>query len=190
MTERTTAGPRPAEPAAAAEDTTVRPFRVDVPDEAPKEVAMTAAEPSAPAGEMTITEHELAQCERANQTGRLPVVFVHGRWLLPASWDRWAELFEANGYVALTPGWPDHPDTVTKAKAHPGVFADKTVGQVVVDPDPGRSRAGRGVGAIDPAPSAGSCPCPPPRSTGHRQRLARDRRHRPGLRHTLHLVRA
>jgi pimeloyl-ACP methyl ester carboxylesterase len=34
MSERTTAGPRPDEPTAAAEDTTIRPFRVDIPEEA------------------------------------------------------------------------------------------------------------------------------------------------------------
>jgi Epoxide hydrolase N terminus len=34
MTESTTAGSRPAEGAAAAEDPTIRPFRVDVPEEA------------------------------------------------------------------------------------------------------------------------------------------------------------
>jgi hypothetical protein len=34
MSESTTAGPRPAEPSAAAEDTTVRPFRVDIPEQA------------------------------------------------------------------------------------------------------------------------------------------------------------
>ena len=34
MSESTTAGPRPAEAAAAAEDATIRPFRVDVPDQA------------------------------------------------------------------------------------------------------------------------------------------------------------
>jgi non-heme chloroperoxidase len=79
---------------------------------------------------MTITEHELAQCEQANQSNRTPVVFVHGLWLLPSSWDRWAALFEENGYVALTPGWPDDPDTVEEAKAHPEVFAGKSVGQV------------------------------------------------------------
>jgi hypothetical protein len=61
------------------------------------------------AGAQTITEHELAQCERANQTGRPPVVFVHGLWLLPISWNRWAALFEEYGYVALMPGWPDDP---------------------------------------------------------------------------------
>jgi pimeloyl-ACP methyl ester carboxylesterase len=41
-----------------------------------------------------ITEHELRQCEQANASGRPPVVFVHGLWLLPSSWDRWAALFE------------------------------------------------------------------------------------------------
>jgi pimeloyl-ACP methyl ester carboxylesterase len=34
MSESTTPGPRPAEPSAAAEDTTIRPFHVDIPEEA------------------------------------------------------------------------------------------------------------------------------------------------------------
>jgi non-heme chloroperoxidase len=50
------------------------------------------------------------------------VVFVHGLWLLPSSWDRWAKLFEDNGYVAFTPGWPDDPETVEEAPEHPQVF--------------------------------------------------------------------
>jgi hypothetical protein len=37
------------------------------------------------AGTRTITEHELEQCQQANQTGRVPVMFVHGLWLLPAA---------------------------------------------------------------------------------------------------------
>jgi len=44
-----------------------------------------------------ITEHESEQVERANSSGRTPVVFVHGLWLLPSSWDRWATLFEDAG---------------------------------------------------------------------------------------------
>ena len=44
-----------------------------------------------------ITEHEAGQAERANASGLTPVMFVHGLWLLPSSWDRWAELFEAAG---------------------------------------------------------------------------------------------
>src|SRR4051812_30864841 len=78
----------------------------------------------------TITEHEARQGQRANATGVQPVVFVHGLWLLPSSWDRWATLFEEAGYTALTPGWPDDPETVEEANAHPEVFAKKTVGQV------------------------------------------------------------
>ena len=53
---------------------------------------MTDAGSSAPPDGKTITEHELEQCQRANQTGRPPVMFVHGLWLLPNSWDRWAKL--------------------------------------------------------------------------------------------------
>jgi non-heme chloroperoxidase len=90
---------------------------------------MTDAGSSALPSAKTITEHELEQCEHANQSGRTPVVFVHGLWLLPSSWDRWAELFEQQGFAALAPGWPDDPETVEEAKAYPGVFAGKSVGQ-------------------------------------------------------------
>jgi len=91
---------------------------------------MTDAGSSAQPDGRTITEYEVEQCQRANQTGRRPVVFVHGLWLLPSSWDRWAKLFEDNGYVALTPGWPDDPETVEEAAEHPEVFAGKSIGQV------------------------------------------------------------
>jgi non-heme chloroperoxidase len=70
------------------------------------------------------------QIRRANDSGLVPVVFIHGLWLLPSSWDRWAEVFESGGYSPVTPGWPDDPDTVAEANAHPEVFAGKTVGQV------------------------------------------------------------
>jgi pimeloyl-ACP methyl ester carboxylesterase len=131
-----------------------------------------------------ITEHESEQIERANSSGRTPVVFVHGLWLLPSSWDRWATLFEDAGYSAVKPGWPDDPETVADAKAHPEVFAGKTVGQVAdhfagvikhLDKKPaiiGHSfgglltqiLAGRGLAAvsvaIDPAPFRGVLPLP------------------------------
>jgi non-heme chloroperoxidase len=77
-----------------------------------------------------ITERELEQIERANATTATPVVFIHGLWLLPSSWDRWATLFEEAGYVALTPDWPDDPETVRGARAEPEVLAKKTVKQV------------------------------------------------------------
>jgi pimeloyl-ACP methyl ester carboxylesterase len=78
----------------------------------------------------TISKYEGEQIAKANETGLEPVVFIHGLWLLPSSWDRWASFFEAAGYSALTPGWPDDPETVEQANAKPEVFAHKTVGQV------------------------------------------------------------
>jgi pimeloyl-ACP methyl ester carboxylesterase len=132
----------------------------------------------------TITDHEAEQIEQANATGRTPVVFVHGLWLLPSSWDRWVTMFEEAGYTALTPGWPDDPETVQEANAHPDVFAHKTVKQVAdhfedviakLTKKPavighsfgglltqilaGRGRSAASV-AIDPAPFRGVLPLP------------------------------
>jgi len=84
----------------------------------------------ADADSTTCTEHEVREVAQANATGKQPVVFVHGLWLLPSSWDRWREVFEEAGYVTLAPGRPDDPDTVEEAKEHPEVFAHKSVGQI------------------------------------------------------------
>src|SRR5437868_14247561 len=87
-------------------------------------MATTVAEP------ITISGHETEQIERANASTSTPVVFVHGLWLLPNSWDRWAAMFEEAGYVALSPGWPDDPETVEEAREHPEVFAHKSIGDI------------------------------------------------------------
>ncbi len=79
---------------------------------------------------MSITEYEAAEIEKANASGNTPVVFIHGLWLLPSSWDRWAEVFEEAGYAPLTPTWPDDPRTVEEARANPDVFAKKTLGMI------------------------------------------------------------
>jgi pimeloyl-ACP methyl ester carboxylesterase len=73
---------------------------------------------------------DMQDIDQVNATGRTPVVFIHGLWLLPSSWDRWAGVFADAGYAPITPGWPDDPETVEEANAHPEVFANKTVGQV------------------------------------------------------------
>lgn len=78
----------------------------------------------------TMTDHEAEQVDRANRSSATPVVFVHGLWLLPSSWDRWVTLFEEAGYVGVTPGWPDDPETVTEARAHPEVFAGKGISEI------------------------------------------------------------
>jgi pimeloyl-ACP methyl ester carboxylesterase len=131
-----------------------------------------------------VPQHTLDDIERVNATGLTPVVFIHGLWLLPNSWDRWAQVFQAAGYAPITPGWPDDPETVAEANAHPEVMAGKTVGQVAdhyaevigkLDKQPaviGHSfggllaqiLAGRGLSnatvAIDSAPFQGVLPLP------------------------------
>lgn len=130
------------------------------------------------------TSSELEEVARANESGKQPVVFVHGLWLLDSSWDRWAAFFEEAGYAAVTPGWPGDPASVEQAREHPEVFANKSVGDIAayqqqiverLDRKPaiiGHSfggllvqiLAGRGLSAatvaIDPAPSRGVLPLP------------------------------
>ena len=77
-----------------------------------------------------ISQRETRQIEAVRASGRTPVVLIHGLWLLPGSWANWAQLFEEAGYAALTPGWPDDPETVQEARANPDVFAKKTLGQI------------------------------------------------------------
>src|SRR3954468_2586114 len=146
-------------------------------------VATTASKGSSPASG-GITEREAQQVEQANRSGRTPVVFIHGLWLLPSSWDNWAGLFEEAGYAAVTPSWPDDPETVEEARADPDVFARKTLGQIAdhtaeviggLDAKPaviGHSTGGlltymmadRGLSAasvaIDPGPFRGVLPLP------------------------------
>jgi non-heme chloroperoxidase len=131
-----------------------------------------------------LTQHETKQIEDANASGRAPVVFVHGLWLLPSSWDRWRTVFEEAGYATLAPGWPDDPETVAEANAKPEVFAGKSIKEVADHFDNvirqlgakpaivGHSfgglltqiLAGRGLSAasvaIDPAPFRGVLPLP------------------------------
>lgn len=78
----------------------------------------------------SISERERREIEVANTSGRIPIVFIHGLWLLPSSWANWVDFFERAGFSPLTPDWPDDPPTVEAARANPGVFAKKTLKRV------------------------------------------------------------
>lgn len=78
----------------------------------------------------SISGREQRQIEAANASGNTPVVFIHGLWLLPSSWDNWAEFFEKAGYAPLTPDWPGDPETVEQARANPEAFAGQKLGEV------------------------------------------------------------
>src|SRR2546425_4842882 len=78
----------------------------------------------------SISARENREIEAANASGKTPVVFIHGLWLLPSSWANWADFFEQAGYAPLTPDWPDDPETVEQARANPSLLAKKTLKQV------------------------------------------------------------
>jgi pimeloyl-ACP methyl ester carboxylesterase len=78
----------------------------------------------------SVSERENREIEAANAAGNTPVILIHGLWLLPGSWARWADLFKQAGYSPLTPDWPDDPETVEQARASPEVLARKTLEQV------------------------------------------------------------
>ena len=132
----------------------------------------------------TLTDDENDQLARANASGRTPVVFVHGLWLLAGSWDPWIGHFEDAGYGAVAPSWPNDPPTVAAARDDPAALAGTSVGDVADHLEQFVRRlarkpavighsfggvltqivAGRGLAAasvaIDPAPHRGVLPLP------------------------------
>jgi pimeloyl-ACP methyl ester carboxylesterase len=130
------------------------------------------------------TPRESEQIERANSSGKTPVVFIHGLWVLAGSWDAWGEYFDQNGYSPVAPIWPGDPETVAEARENPDALADNSLGRIVdhaaeviaaLDRKPavmGHSTGGlmvqliadRGISAvtvaIDPGPFRGVLPLP------------------------------
>src|SRR4030095_7366807 len=97
----------------------------------------------------SISERENREIEAANASRSTPVVFIHGLWVLPSSWENWVDFFNHAGYAPLSPDWPDDPATVDEARANPNVLAKKTLKQVadhtteIIDPLD-RTQAGMG----------------------------------------------
>ncbi len=126
----------------------------------------------------------ISDIEQANTSGRTPVVFIHGLWLLPSSWERWAAMFAEAGLAPVKVDWPGDQETVANARAHPETVAGKSFGQVAGHVEAAVRRlskkpavighsfgglltqvvAGRGLArvsvAIDPAPFRGVLPLP------------------------------
>jgi pimeloyl-ACP methyl ester carboxylesterase len=78
----------------------------------------------------SISDREHREIEAANASGNTPVVFIHGLWLLPSSWNNWVDFFKVAGYAPLTPDWPGDPETVEQARANPEALAGKKLGEI------------------------------------------------------------
>jgi non-heme chloroperoxidase len=126
----------------------------------------------------------ISEIEQANSSGRTPVVFIHGLWLLPSSWVRWAAMFAEAGFAPVKMDWPGDQETVAGARAHAETVAGTSFGQVASHVETAVRRlsqkpavighsfgglltqviAGRGLArssvAIDPAPFRGVLPLP------------------------------
>ncbi|WP_443077847.1 alpha/beta hydrolase [Streptomyces sp. NBC_01450] len=113
-----------------------------------------------------------------------PVVLIHGLWMTPRSWEKWAQRYQAQGHRVIAPAWPGLDGEVEEIRRDPARVAGVGLREVVaryeevirnLDEAPviiGHSFGGaitqilldRGLGragvAIDSAPVKGVLPLP------------------------------
>jgi pimeloyl-ACP methyl ester carboxylesterase len=78
-----------------------------------------------------LSVRESEEVAAANAAGKPTVVFVHGLWLLPNSWENWASFFQEAGYSTVAVAWPNDPETTSEAIANPDLLAGKSIGDIV-----------------------------------------------------------
>ena len=72
------------------------------------------------------SERVQSEIDAANASGRKPVVFIHGLWLLADSWADWRPVFDEAGYATVALDWPDDPETTRSSTRTPrGVRAQE-----------------------------------------------------------------
>jgi pimeloyl-ACP methyl ester carboxylesterase len=60
-----------------------------------------------------------------------PIVFVHGLWMTPRSWERFAERYTDAGYEVHAPAWPGLEVEVEALRTDPSPLASLTIAKVV-----------------------------------------------------------
>jgi pimeloyl-ACP methyl ester carboxylesterase len=59
------------------------------------------------------------------------VVFIHGLWMTPRSWEKWAARYESSGYNVLAPAWPGLEGEVEALRRDPGPLKQLDVAKLV-----------------------------------------------------------
>ena len=59
------------------------------------------------------------------------ILLVHGLWMTPRSWEKWAAHYETSGYKVLAPSWPGMEGEVEELNRDPSPIAKLDIRQVV-----------------------------------------------------------
>jgi pimeloyl-ACP methyl ester carboxylesterase len=58
------------------------------------------------------------------------ILFIHGLWLTPRSWENWAARYESRGYRVLAPSWPGMEAEVEELNRDPSPIARLDITQI------------------------------------------------------------
>jgi pimeloyl-ACP methyl ester carboxylesterase len=59
------------------------------------------------------------------------IVFIHGLWMTPRSWEKWAARYESRGYTVLAPSWPGLEGEVEELRRDPTPLTQLSVERIV-----------------------------------------------------------
>jgi pimeloyl-ACP methyl ester carboxylesterase len=59
------------------------------------------------------------------------IVLIHGLWLTPRSWERWADHYAHRGYRVLAPAWPGMEAEVEALNSDPSPIAKLTTDRII-----------------------------------------------------------
>jgi len=59
------------------------------------------------------------------------IILIHGLWMTPLSWEKWAERYESRGYKVIAPAWPGMEGEVEELNRDPSPIAELDVDQIV-----------------------------------------------------------
>jgi pimeloyl-ACP methyl ester carboxylesterase len=59
------------------------------------------------------------------------IMFIHGLWMTPRSWEKWMERYESRGYRVLAPSWPGLEGEVEALRADPTPLTMLNVDKIV-----------------------------------------------------------
>src|SRR5215831_10041920 len=58
------------------------------------------------------------------------ILFIHGLWLTPRSWENWAARYQTKGYHVLAPSWPGMEAEVEQLNRDPSPIAQLDITKI------------------------------------------------------------